>query len=217
LTIEPVTGGYETRGRTGQKLRTRNALTSAATELIAAGGQPTVLEVAEAAGISKSTAYRYFPSQELMYSEVLLAATVGADREAVDAAARSEGDTAARLDRVIRADHSLITKHEHAFRTGLRAWVLLIDSYPDVPRVRSNRVRYLNTALAPLRDRLPAAAMRRLVAALALCVGIEAALVTQENCGLSAEESEQVKRWAAAALLQAALDDSTIQPPKDIN
>jgi AcrR family transcriptional regulator len=185
-------------------------LKAAATGLIAAGEQPTVLQVAEAAGIAKSTAYRYFPSQELMYAEILLTATVGADRQDVDAAARSDGDAAARLDRVIRADHALTSKHEHALRTGLRAYLLLIDSYPDVPLEPSNRVRYLTTALAPLTDRLSAAAIRRLVAALALCIGVEAAMITQVNCGLSAEESEEVKRWAAAALLHAALDDPSV-------
>ncbi len=199
--------GYETRGRTAQKLRTRNALKAAATELIAAGEQPTVLQVAESAGISKSTAYRYFPSQELMYAEILLTATVGADRRAMDAAAGSEGDATTRVDRVVRADHIFTTKHQHALRTGLRAYLLLVDSFPEAPLEPSNRVRYMTTALAPLGDQLSVVAMRRLVAALTLCVGVEAALITQVACGLSVEESEGVKRWAAAALLSAALDD----------
>jgi AcrR family transcriptional regulator len=203
-------GDYEMGGRTGQKSRTRQALKAAATELIAAGARPTVLQVAEAAGISKSTAYRYYPSQELMYAEVLLTATVGADREKVAAAAGGEGDAAARLDRVIRADHTWTARHEHALRIGLRAFYLLIDSYPDAPLEPSNRVRHLTAALAPLADQLSAAAMRRLVAALALCVGIEAATITQVSCGLTAEDSEEVKRWAAAALLRAALEEAAV-------
>lgn len=199
--------GYDTVGRTAQKLRTRNALKAAASELIAAGHQPTVAEVADAAGISKSTAYRYYPSQELMYAEVVLTATVGTDRQRVYAAAEGEGDAALRLDRVIRADHAFTVEHQHALRAGLRAFLLLIDSYPEAPREPSNRVRYLTTALEPLADQIPAVAMRRLVAALSMFVGIEPALVTQVNCGLTAEESEEVKRWAAAALLRAALQD----------
>lgn len=200
--------GYETVGRTNQKLRTRNALKTAAIELIAAGRQPTVNEVAEAAGISKSTAYRYFPSRELMYAEVLLSATVGSDRQQVYAAAEDQGDAAHRLDRVIRADHVFTAKHEQALRAGLRAFLLLIDTYPDAPLEPSHRVRYLTTAIEPLAGQLSAAARRRLVAALALLVGVESALITQVNCGLTAAESEDVKRWAANSLLRAALHDA---------
>jgi AcrR family transcriptional regulator len=199
--------GYETVGRTGQKLRTRNALKAAAAELIAAGRQPAVADVAEAAGISKSTAYRYFPSQELMYAEVVLAATVGDDRQRVHEAAQGEGDAAARLDRTIRADHTFTKKHERALRAGLRAYLLLIEEHPEATLEPSHRVRYLTAALEPLADQLPDAAKRRLVAALSLLVGVEAALITQVNCGLSADESEGVKRWAADALLRAALQD----------
>lgn len=198
----------ERQGRSNQKLRTRHALKAAASELIAAGERPTVLQVAEAAGISKSTAYRYFPSQELLYAEVVMNAAVGADLQEVAAAAVGGDDAAARVDRVVRADHAFTTKHEHALRMGARAFLLLLDTYPDVPLERSNRVDQMTTALAPLADRLPAAAMRRLVSALSLCVGIEAATVTQANCGLTAEESEDVKRWAAAALLRAALAEA---------
>lgn len=193
-----------------RKLRTRNALKAAATELIAAGHRPTVTEVAAAAGISKSTAYRYYPSQDLMYAEVALTAIIGSDRHQVHRAAEVEGDAAFRLDSVIRADHAFTTKHEHALRGGLRAFLLLIDSYPEAPLEPSNRVRYLTAALEPLADRLPAAAMRRLVAALSMFVGIDPAIITKVNCGLTTEESEDVKRWAAGALLRAALQDQHV-------
>ena len=207
--------GYETVGRTGQKLRTRNALKAAATELIAAGQQPTVNQVADTAGISKSTAYRYFPSRELMYAEVLLTAAVDSDRQHVYAAAEGEGDAAHRLDRVIRADHAFTAKHEHALRAGLRAFLLLIDSYPDAPLEPSHRVRYLTTAIEPLAGQLTPEARRRLVAALALVVGIEPTLITQTNCGLTPAESEDVKRWAAGTLLRAALHDAGVSLGQD--
>lgn len=108
-----------------------------------------MVEVADAAGISKSTAYRYFPSQELLSAEVVLNATVGADRQQVFAAAEGEGGTAERVDRVVRADHAITAQHRHALRTGLRAFLLLVESYPDVPLRLSNRVGYLTAALAP--------------------------------------------------------------------
>ena len=54
---------YESTGRTRQKQRTRDALLEAAQALLAAGETPTVEQAADAAGISRTTAYRYFASQ----------------------------------------------------------------------------------------------------------------------------------------------------------
>ncbi|MGH7668804.1 MAG: TetR family transcriptional regulator, partial [Gemmatimonadaceae bacterium] len=48
----------------GQRRRTRLALLAAAARLIAAGAAPSVAEVADAADVSRRTAYRYFPTQD---------------------------------------------------------------------------------------------------------------------------------------------------------
>ncbi len=50
-------------GRTRQKQRTRAALIAAARALVARGVTPTVEDAAAAAGVSRTTAYRYFPNQ----------------------------------------------------------------------------------------------------------------------------------------------------------
>src|SRR6478752_4337329 len=65
------------KGRESQKNRTRKALVAAAGALMRAGRQPTVTDVAEAAGISRATAYRYFPTQEMLLAEVALFASGG--------------------------------------------------------------------------------------------------------------------------------------------
>jgi AcrR family transcriptional regulator len=54
---------YEATGRTQQKSRTRQALVEATHELLAEGLTPQVEDAAERAGISRTTAYRYFPNQ----------------------------------------------------------------------------------------------------------------------------------------------------------
>src|SRR4051794_7469631 len=65
-----VSTSYVQSGRIRQKQRTREHLVQAARKLIASGDTPRVEDVAEAAGISRTTAYRYFPSQ----TELLAAA-----------------------------------------------------------------------------------------------------------------------------------------------
>ena len=57
---------YEMEGRIGQKRRTRDALIAAARELVANGETPTVEAAAEAASISRTTAYRYFPNRRAL-------------------------------------------------------------------------------------------------------------------------------------------------------
>ena len=57
---------YEQHGRTEQKQRTRAALVAAARELVARGSTPTVEDAAEAASVSRTTAYRYFPNQRAL-------------------------------------------------------------------------------------------------------------------------------------------------------
>ena len=54
---------YETTGRTRQKSRTRLALVEATRDLLAEGLTPRVEDAAERSGISRTTAYRYFPNQ----------------------------------------------------------------------------------------------------------------------------------------------------------
>ena len=203
-----MTTSYESFGRMNQKRRTRAALISAAGDLVRRGETPTLEQVAEAALVSKSTAYRYFPSQEALLAEVLLDAAVGPDLEAVYAAAWIPGAAAARLDAVIRADHALVVKHEAAFRTLLRALLApRTDDPAAVPRRPGNRLRYLAEALAPIHDRLGAQRLQRLVMALSMCVGIESIMVLEDIGGLTPAAAETVKRWAAAALLDAALDE----------
>src|SRR3954451_22575364 len=74
---------YEARGRTRQKARTRSALIDAARELLAAGRTPTVEDAAQAAGVSRATAYRYFPNQRALlvaaHPEIEAAALLGED------------------------------------------------------------------------------------------------------------------------------------------
>src|SRR5690242_18637912 len=60
---------YEANGRSRQKQRTKAALVAAARELVGEGVSPTVEDAAARAGISRTTAYRYFPSQRALLGE----------------------------------------------------------------------------------------------------------------------------------------------------
>ena len=89
---------YELRGRVDQKRRTRGALVDAARALVARGETPTVEAAAEAASISRATAYRYFRSQ----AELLVAAHPETGAQTL-LPPDAPGDAATRLEIVIEA------------------------------------------------------------------------------------------------------------------
>ena len=70
---------YVEAGRSRQKQRTRDQLLAAAWKLMESGDTPRVEDAAEAAGISRTTAYRYFASQ----AELLAAAFPETARESM--------------------------------------------------------------------------------------------------------------------------------------
>jgi len=208
-----MTTVHATFGRTRQKQRTRAALKAAAAELMAEGLSPTVEQVADAAQVSRSTAYRYFSSRDALQAEVLLDTAIRDGVEQIQAAAGRSPDAADRLTRVIRADHALVTDHETAFRRALQTFVAPVTTQPGQLPVRpGNRLRYLTAAVEPLRDQLGPERLQQLVAALALCVGIESLIVTRDICNLGETEAEQLKQWAANALLQQAIREATSAP-----
>ena len=59
-------------GRANQRRRTRKDLLQAAARLIKEGRPPTLEEVAEAALVSRATAYRYFPNIDALLAEATL-------------------------------------------------------------------------------------------------------------------------------------------------
>ncbi len=204
-----MTKSYTSFGRTNQKMRTRAAIKAAAAEFIKRGETPSMEQVAEAALVSKSTAYRYFPSQDALIAEIMLDTALGSGLEDVSKAAKTSGTVGERLAATVRVEHALVTRHERAFRTAIS---VMINSHLDdssrLPRRPGNRLRYIAEALAPLADELEDSTRQRLIMALALCVGIESLIVLEDICGLSSEEAEAVKLWASNALLQATLQNN---------
>src|SRR3981081_4344849 len=94
-------------GRFNQKRRTRRALIEAASNLVRAGQQPSVAEAAEAALVSKATAYRHFPTQHALLAEVGFEAMHPSARSLLEGA--PVDDPEARFDIVLSAVHGFMT------------------------------------------------------------------------------------------------------------
>jgi AcrR family transcriptional regulator len=198
--------------RDNQKARTRRDLVAAALELLAAGRTPTVSEVADAADVSRRTAYRYFPSADQLITEALLEGTRGDVEREIDAGSPDDS-VAVRVDRLVKAVHDLTVNNEQLLRQMIRFTMDRDEVEPGVPTRPSRRLDYVNKALAGLRDQLPHGHYERLVHAMAVVVGIEARIVLRDICGLEDPEILETEQWAAHALLSTALANQAMKNP----
>ncbi len=213
---KPADDDVEDRGA-GQRRRTRVALLQSAATLVRAGKNPTVAEVADAADVSRRTAYRYFPTQEQLLVEASLEGTraeveaalsaalpddaVGADGKPLDDVALAE----ARLEAAVKVMHRLTLENEPLLRTMIRLTAGGAAGQ-EAPRPRGyRRVEWLTSAVLPVKSRLGAARFERLVSALTSCVGMDALFLLQDTRGLSPRAAERVMQWTARSLLSASI------------
>ena len=198
--------GYLDTGRAAQKRRTQAALVAAARELVAAGVTPTPDQAAERAGISRTTAYRYFPNQR-----ALLAAAHPETVTTTLLPPDAPSDVTQRLDLVVAAFTQLVLDSESQQRTMLRL-SLEADS-PDrgpLPLRQGRGIGWIAEALEPLHDNLSEAEVQRLVLAIRSAIGVEALVWLTDVARLSRPQAVVLMRWTARSLLDSAL---TLPPP----
>jgi AcrR family transcriptional regulator len=196
--------------RANQKQRTRAAIIAAARELQRQGTAPTIEQAAEHARVSRATAYRYFPTKEAL----LLELSTITDLAPVEAllANLPPDDVEEGLRLLVDTFDGIALAEEEHYRTFTRVsldnWLRSRRNGEDAPVVREGRrMRWLETVLAPLDDLSPER-KRRLQAALALTLGGEAIITMKDVCRLDDDETLAVLRWAATALLRAALHEA---------
>lgn len=195
-----MTGQEKSHERINQKKRTRSELLRAARELTEQGQQPSVAEVADHAGISRATAYRYFSKPEEMLREAALDAVARDIGRLVPDAPDGEASPEARLERLAGQVYDMVTAHEATFRLFLAGSV---TAGKDQKR-GARRVEWLEAALAPLKSEMTAPRFRRLIQGLSLTLGIETIIVMKDVCELDDGEARQATIWAALALLRGA-------------
>jgi len=184
----------QSRGRETQKARTRALIAAAAAGLT----QPTVEQAADAAGVSRATAYRYFPTQEALSVE-LESEDVWREVEALVADPQT-ADVGARLDRIIDAVVRTVYAEERHIRTALRVYHDIWLRDPDSPVRKGRRMGWIDRTIAPL----PAEVRESLRLALALAIGPDPVTMLKDVAGLDAEQTRRVLKSAGRSMLHAA-------------
>ncbi|MGZ5989518.1 MAG: hypothetical protein ACXWLZ_10795, partial [Rhizomicrobium sp.] len=108
---------------------------------------------------------------------------------------------------VVQSDRST-REHRNEYRAMLRA---SLDQISGEPNRSGIRLDLLKDALGSLEGQLAPDVLQSLFSALSLTLGIEAQVVLEDVCRLSPNKAREVKRWAAQALLKAAVTNKHIE------
>jgi AcrR family transcriptional regulator len=203
-------------GRVRQKQRTRKAIVDAAQRLLEGGVVPTVASAAAEADVGRTTAYRYFPTQDSLLVELAVSSDV-ADVEELAAAPVSPEDARARVLQVIRLLNRHVLAEEVRYRTATRLyqdqWLAAHEEGEADPVVREGRRRrWFTQVLAPLMGEhgLKPSERTRLVDRLSLVCGAEPMIVLRDVCRLDGDAALD----AAQAVAGAILDDAFGPEPR---
>jgi AcrR family transcriptional regulator len=198
------------RGRFKQKQRTRQAIVDAAQRMIEGGSVPTVASAAAEADVGRTTAYRYFPTQDSLLVELAVSSNV-ADVEELAAEPVTAADARTRVLEVIRLLNRHVLDEEVRYRTANRLyqdqWLAAHGEGEADPIVREGRRRrWFTQVLAPLMDEhgMEERERARVVDALALVCGVEPMIVMRDVCRRRGDGALDVAEGVARSILDAA-------------
>lgn len=186
--------------RSNQRSRTRRDLLEAALRVSAGGKAATLEAIAQEAGVSRATAYRYFPNVDDLLAEASLHVSFP-DPQCLSGAPE---DPVERLMIVDEAVERMIDANETALRMMIASASRLPLHSAGVPARQNRRLPLIEAALAPARSDFAPDAYRHLTHALCLAIGTEAMLVFKDVLHLSPKQARDVRRWAIKSLIDAA-------------
>lgn len=189
----------------GPRARTYKIVLETALQLSKSGRIPSVSEVAEAAEVSRATAYRYFPTQGSLVQAVVYEA-LGPILEW----GSNSPDARARVADLFSFAYPRMTSQETPLRASLAMALDERAKGNPTPRFRGTRRILIRNALAPLATQLKKSELDRLAQALSLVFGIESIVVLQDVWKLEGDKAANVARWAADALVRAALTEAGV-------
>jgi AcrR family transcriptional regulator len=190
----------------GPRARTRKLMLETATRLMQSGITPSVSEVAEAAEVSRATAYRYFPSQAALVHAVVdeaLGPILDWSSDSPNARTRVADLLATAMPRIDEFEATF----KAALKLSLDQWAQRqAGTLGNEPLFkRGHRIDLLECVTAPLQGTMPRESRERLAQALSLVFGIEVLIVLKDIWGLTSEGAQSVAEWASKALVDAAI------------
>jgi AcrR family transcriptional regulator len=192
----------------GPRARTHRLLLDTAMRLASDGRPLSVADVAGAAGVSRATAYRYFPSRSQLVNAIV-AESLGPVRSFEPKQPSGRARIQELFAEMFPRFRDFEPQLRAAMQLALEHWALeRAGELREEPFRRGHRAAILGRIAAPLRDSLGDAGFDRLLKALSILFGIEPYIVLKDIWGASNREVDAITRWMADALVDAALRDA---------
>jgi AcrR family transcriptional regulator len=192
----------------------RRRMLDTAMRLMQSGLIPSVSDVAEAAEVSRTTAYRYFPSQAALIQAAVdeaLGPILEWDSDSPDAEDRLSDLLAFAYPRMHRYEATLRAALWLALDQWTRRQAGTLDSEALI--VRGHRKTLLRRALAPLKGTLDRKGLDRIAQSLSLIFGTETFVVLKDIWQLDNKQVLQVAIWTAHALVRTAIAEAGTARP----
>lgn len=200
----------------GTRKRTYVLLVTTALDLFEKGGMPSVSEVAQEAGVSRATAYRYFPTQT-----DLITATVNESLGPILTWRPQSEQTAERIDELLTYAFPRMFEHEGALRAALQAslqqWAQgrsTPQMVKDKPLERGNRKEILSMVTSPMKSEYPQEIIDRVIRAFSVIYGSEIFLVLKDIWKMDDAQVTGLAQWMAKAIMNQAQADNEKQAKK---
>ncbi|MFW5390097.1 TetR/AcrR family transcriptional regulator [Yersinia sp. 2544 StPb PI] len=196
------------------KARTRRLLIDTAMSMYEQGTFPSITDVANAAQLSRATAYRYFPTQS-----ALVSAMVDESLGPILAWQPTQPDARQRIAELLSFAYPRMLQHEGVLRAALhlslQQWAAdRSNPNSEEKLVRGNRKRLLKLAVEPLEGKLSPEALQRVIYAFSLIYGSEVFMVLKDIWHLDDAGIQDVTQWMGKAILLQAETDAK-QAPQD--
>ncbi|CNF85157.1 TetR/AcrR family transcriptional regulator [Yersinia enterocolitica] len=190
------------------RARTRRLLIDTAMSMYEQGAFPSITEVANAAQLSRATAYPYFPTQS-----ALVSAMVDESLGPILAWQPTQPDARQRIAELLSFAYPRMLQHEGVLRAALH---LSLQQWADnrsnpnneEKLIRGNRKRLLKLAVEPLEGKLTPEALQRVIHAFSLIYGSEVFMVLKDIWHLDDAGIQDVTQWMGKAILLQAETDA---------
>ncbi|HGN1706959.1 TPA: TetR/AcrR family transcriptional regulator [Providencia rettgeri] len=194
----------------GTRKRTYVLLVNTALDLFEKGAMPSVSELALEAGVSRATAYRYFPTQS-----DLITAIVNESLGPILTWRPQSEKTEERIGELLSYAFPRMFEHEGVLRAALQAslqqWAQSRSAPMDMKDKqleRGNRKDILAMVTSPMKADYPQDIIDKVIRAFSVIYGSEIFLVLKDIWKMENSEVTELAQWIAKAIMNQAVADN---------